>query len=302
MSSLDNTGDTSTTTMLPDRHTRCLFCHHRSHDLEANVAHMFRAHGFQIPYQDRLLVDIETLLEYLDTTINEYAQCIHCFTQRSTGEAARQHMLGKAHCVIDLERVESEYLDFYDFGSAEGSEDEDGSEAAGSGDEAGASSVRLEDGSVRLQSGKIVSHRKATHPRSTHHRGHDRGATSISSSLEETAPSSPEQDGQSSPRPPNPTQLTHSRTTAPSTPPPPSRHDLALAHMRSSDRTALAHLPAAQQRALLATQRKQANEGVRAQQAMQASVEGKGNKTLMKYFKPRVPKRKNGLHRASLKA
>ncbi len=56
-------------------------------------------------------------------------------------EAVQQHMLGKGHCRFDIEDDESEYRDFYDFGSAAEAE-EDGDEDRHSGIEALVVSVK----------------------------------------------------------------------------------------------------------------------------------------------------------------
>ena len=313
MSSLDTTITTTITTTnfpshpsspshRPDPSTTCLFCHHPSPSLEANLTHMFRAHGFLIPHLDRLLVDLETFLAYLQSIIEDDAQCIHCFTQRASGEAVRQHMLGKpGHCGIEVGEGD-ELGEFY--GSEEDEEGEEGEDQDGDSDSSlqsdgkGVESfVRLDDGSVRLASGRIVSNRNATRSRPGHRYQRQTTPPSTKSNLEDGPTSTPSPS--SSPQRLTATSLSH---PLPNQTPLQSRHELALSHMRHSDRTALTHLPQAQQRALLATQRQQASSADRAQQAMKASVGQKGNKTLMKYFKPKVPKRKNGLHRESLKA
>ncbi len=54
------------------------------------------------------------------------------------------------------------------------------------------------------------------------------------------------------------------------------------------------HLPASEQRALLAVQKKQIDKARRAEWAMRGRVEGMGNKTLMKNFVNDVPGRLNG--------
>jgi len=49
-----------------------------------------------------------------------------------------------------------------------------------------------------------------------------------------------------------------------------------------------------QQRALLATQKKQVEKAKKAERRYQSRVEGMGNKSLMKHFVPDTPGRLNG--------
>jgi pre-60S factor REI1 len=104
---------------------------------------MAATHGFTVPFQDCLAVDLETVVSYLHFVIINYQECICCGTQRSTVEGVQQHMVAKGHCRFD---ISPDTEDFYQVPRAK--------------------SVAVEqmqlDGSteVRLPSGKIVSHRK----------------------------------------------------------------------------------------------------------------------------------------------
>lgn len=218
-------------------------------------------------------------------------------------------MLGKeGHCRIDLDG-EGEFREFYDFRTEEG-EDGEGEE-----EDDVANFVRLEDGSVRLRSGRIVSNRKVIPSRPTLRRPLQDGdrsaaATTASNPSSDSPSAEPSTHGtvSSTPTPPtSPSPPTTSQDLAyrpsPSSPPlPPSSHELALSHLRQSDQTALSHLPTSQQRAILATQRQQVSAATRIQQTSDAKLAGKANKTAMKYFLPRVPKRKLGQHHMSLRA
>ena len=113
--------------------SKCLFCNQDNSDIASNVGHMRRAHGFVIPEEDRLVVEIETLIAYFHLVIFGYCECLYCGSQRHTGEGAQQHMIGKGHCKFDLYNEDSEFRDFYDFGSYDegddvevGSDSEDG--------------------------------------------------------------------------------------------------------------------------------------------------------------------------------
>jgi pre-60S factor REI1 len=70
--------------------------------------------------------------------------------------------------------------------------------------------------------------------------------------------------------------------------------DKQLGTLRTSDRLALAHLPASEQRAILATQHSQLQKARRQERDMQARLQRKNNQTLMKHFVPDVPGPKLG--------
>lgn len=67
-----------------------------------------------------------------------------------------------------------------------------------------------------------------------------------------------------------------------------------LERLGEQDRRSLIHLPTSQQRAVLATQKKQVDKSRRVERAVLARVQGKGNKALMKHFVPDTPGRSNG--------
>lgn len=264
--------------------TICLFCLRVFDGLDANVAHMYKAHGFTIPRQERLQVDLEDLIMDLEAMINEDNQCICCFTQRRDGEAIRQHMLDKGHCVLDVENFESEFAEFYSSDEAcemndESSDDEKAGEDSGF--------LRLDDNTARLPSGRIVASSAVPAHRKTRARPVQVSITtppaapSASSALDEAR-----QELATSAR-------EAKRTAALST---------ALTNMRASDRAALAHLTPTQQRAQLAVQQQHLGAADRAQREMNALVAQKSNRTKMKFFLPQIPKRKLGQHHMSLRA
>jgi pre-60S factor REI1 len=138
--------------------TRCLFCHAKNSDFGSNISHMLKTHGFLVPEQDRLQVDLETLIAYLDLFISGYSQCLYCGTQRSSDEAARQHMMANGHCKFDITSQGSEFRDFYEFESDDAVEDE--AQSSSSAVKAAAPPfVQVDETSIRLPSGKILSNR-----------------------------------------------------------------------------------------------------------------------------------------------
>lgn len=161
-------------------------------------------------------------------------------------------MLGKGHCNIDISATDSEFRDFYD--------------VADELDER----VQVDESSLRLSSGKLVSKRSAVP--AVRLRGE---ATTADASQSETLPATSSQ------------ALTKLEA-----------RDLALMNrlerLSEQDRRSLIHLPSSQQRAVLATQKKQVDRSRRVERAMLARVQGKGNKALMKHFVPDTPGRSNG--------
>jgi pre-60S factor REI1 len=132
--------DVSETEFIPGQ---CLFCAHASATLADNMTHMAAAHGFSVPCQDCLAVDLETVVEYLHFLISDCHECICCGTQRSTVEGVQQHMAAKGHSRFD---ISPDTEDLYEMPQTENS------------------AIDKMQGdvsdTVRLPSGKMVSHRK----------------------------------------------------------------------------------------------------------------------------------------------
>ncbi|KAL3290880.1 pre-60s factor [Colletotrichum asianum] len=100
--------------------TQCLFCNYNSENLEENLDHMRKRHGMIVPYLESLIVDLEALVKYLHLVIYEYTECLYCGSIRNTPQAAQQHMTGKGHCKIDVQKENFEFRDFYAFESNAG--------------------------------------------------------------------------------------------------------------------------------------------------------------------------------------
>lgn len=266
---------------------------------------MSRSHSLFIPTAIdngslALAVDLETLVRYMHLVIHTYHECLLCHTQRQSARAVQQHMTGKGHCRIDLEDGGSEFRDFYESpkgaegegGSSgaemSGSEDDDAEQASMPGD---AAPLRLREGSLLLSSGKLLSHRSAPAPK--HHRPLTetqkptrRGLLAAASS-EPESPAKPNNDetGLSEPTPDTPTAdtgraltrierraETNNRSTL----------SIAMARMSLSDRAALAHLPAAEQRGVVLRQFKQQDRARHESRRFWSKVELRGNKTAKK--------------------
>ncbi|KID89493.1 hypothetical protein MGU_03540 [Metarhizium guizhouense ARSEF 977] len=81
---------------------QCLFCAQESAALGDNMAHMAAAHGFSVPFRDRLAVGLETVVRHLHFVIYHHRECICCGARRSTASGAQHHMLAKGHCRFDV--------------------------------------------------------------------------------------------------------------------------------------------------------------------------------------------------------
>lgn len=102
--------------------TTCLFCAIKVDDLESNIEHMRKSHGFFLPEQD-YLIDLNGLMGYLADKISVGNICLYCNGRgRAFNElnAVRKHMLDKSHCKIayDDEEDRLELSDFYNFESS----------------------------------------------------------------------------------------------------------------------------------------------------------------------------------------
>ncbi|KAI1396440.1 c2h2 finger domain-containing protein [Hypoxylon fuscum] len=295
--------------------SQCLFCNQIQVDLNANVEHMAKAHGLFIPEQDRLTVDLDTFVSYLQLVIFGYFECLSCGVQKRSREAAQSHMIDKGHCRFDIMAQDSEFRDFYDFGKdqedSHGEEQEIGKEVGG-GEEEGEAFSAGQDGigqtkagrpshggslnyvdqsHVRLASGKVVGSRShgtgPTHQTERHRALHHPTSTSRPSLLVDSAGADADAGSSKALAAPESTAVARDNKR---------RVAVAnqLSHLCADDRRSLMHLPAHQQLSILSTQKKQTSKGRRSEMWLRGRLESKGNKTLMKHFVSDVPGRQNG--------
>ena len=264
---------------------QCVFCNHMNSSFDDNLIHMLKMHGLFITDKDRLVVDVETLIAYFHLIIFGYFQCLYCSTIRSSTEAVQQHMMRKAHCKFDISSEDFGFHEFYHFDSSHETDEEEDAEIPSK--RSTFSLVQLDDdASCVLPSGKVLSHRSSRQHRPRQHNNHPNVGPSspqpdhISSTFSPTTP-----DRTPSHSPPGALRKVEKRNAALKT---------QLQHLRGNDLRSLMHMPTSQQRALLATQKKQMDKARKAERMMQSRVEGRGNKTLMKHFVCDVPGRKNG--------
>lgn len=261
----------------------CLFCPSQFSSFNLTLSHMTSTHNLTIPEEDRLVVDVETLLTYCHVVIHGYLECPMCGTQRQTLKPLQAHMRDKYHCSFSISDPNSDFRAFY--------EDEHGEEGEREITRGKAGTEELEEvenGQVRLSSGRVVGSKMYRAPRTV------KETKEMEVEMLQDSPNPPSSSSQL------PTSSTSSTTSAPQTTAL-SRAErrgavasTQLSRLSRADQLQLAHLPAAQQRAVLSTQKKQVAKERRAQQWMDGRLRGKGNKFLQANYRADGPGRANG--------
>ncbi|WQF87020.1 hypothetical protein CDEST_12034 [Colletotrichum destructivum] len=284
--------DSPNVAMQPFTPGQCLFCPKPSPSFADSVIHMQKSHGLFIPHQQHLVVDLETLFKYLHLVIFGYRECIHCGTERTTVQAVQQHMTGKGHCRFDISERDSEFSEFYDFSEPE---DEARSDAESDSDDLGPEEtapspgrkpVMADEDSIRLPSGKIISRQSTAQagPSFTQLRRRNRNAAL---QLEHSVAEAAEEEGSGREGPNSDTPDTRLLSRR-------ERRERAtmtyqMANMSANDRDSLMHLPAAEQRSLLAAQHRNAEKVQKEEKRRQSKVDRKGNKNLYAYWHTETP-------------
>ncbi|KAK8100448.1 TRI15 [Apiospora kogelbergensis] len=276
---------------------QCLFCPNSLPCFSDSVTHMQKSHGLFVPYQDNLIVDLETLFKYLHLVVFEYRECIQCGTTRATVQAVQQHMTGKGHCRFDVSQ-ESEFAEFYDFSESEDEDDTGDDEKEASHEETGATTgspqpkqLPVDEDTVRLPSGKIISRQSSSAQSGSPFTQQFRRRTrKTSPSLLEYSSVDPKDKGEGDASgkeeegDKNNTQTLTKRE---------KRERAAVTHrlasMSASDRNTLVHMPASQQRAILATQLRHQEKVQKEEKRRQTRVDRKGNKNLYAYWHTETP-------------
>ncbi|KAI0006841.1 C2H2 type zinc-finger-domain-containing protein [Xylariaceae sp. FL0662B] len=280
--------------MQPFTPGQCLFCPHPSPSFTDSVIHMQKSHGLFVPYQQHLVVDLETLFKYLHLIIFGYRQCIQCGTERVTVQAVQQHMTSKGHCKFDISKPDSEYAEFYDFSAPEddaqsdmeGDDDSDERNRAETATSSSRKTLLADEESIRLPSGKIISRHSSAHegPSSTQLR---RRTQTLSSQPEQSLVE-PGDGAGSSKEELDPdirdTRLLSKREKRERT-----TMTYQLANMSANDRNSLMHLPTSQQRSILATQHRHAEKVQKEERRRRSKIDRKGNKNLYAYWATETP-------------
>lgn len=257
---------------------QCLFCTHINTHLEDNLDHMNKKHGFSIQDKTHLAVDLHTLVGYFHLVVFGYSECLYCGSQRRNPEAAQQHMIGKGHCKIDLSDEDSEFRDFYDFGNSDDNAEKEGGEGSNRvmSRKPPVPFVGPDDKTIRLASGKMLSHRSNGKPR-LHRRKLPHAAPASANehviengSLAGTNPTSDSTGIQASA-----SALTRSAKRE-------VVFEKQLSNLRAEDRRSLMHLPAPQQRVLLAKAKAQVERARKEENEMQLKIQLQANKSIKK--------------------
>lgn len=292
--SLKESIDSRGADMLPYTPEQCLFCPKHSPSFADSVIHMHRSHGLFVPHQQHLVVDLETLFRYLHLVIYGYRECIQCGTERATVQAVQQHMTGKGHCNFDISD-DSEFAEFYNFSEpdddaesdVEGGSDEEGEEEAAQ--RSNPRPLLADADSIRLPSGKIISRQSSPQagPLLTHLRRRTRTVASrLKLSMAEPEDEE-EEDGFSKEE--HDSAIRDTRLVSRREKREMATLAVQLANMSANDRSALMHLPTSEQRAILATQHRQAEKVQKEESRRRTKIDRKGNKNLYAYWHTETP-------------
>ncbi|ETN42616.1 uncharacterized protein HMPREF1541_01773 [Cyphellophora europaea CBS 101466] len=223
-------------------------------DLHQNLAHMSKSHGLYVDLTN-LLVDVGTLLSYFHTVIAGCHECLYCGTQRSTLQAVQQHMMAKGHCKYDT--ADEVVRDFYD----------------------SPPSTAMEELRTRFSDDpQLIPHarsRKARPPKHSARQDTNTTAALVSQVDQRPRPSSQHDTELRSDANEQPSRSLSELSTRALK----QEHTLnhQLTQLRASDRRSLAHLPASQKRAILATHHQQMEKARRTEQAQRGNLESAGN-------------------------
>lgn len=234
--------------------TQCLFCNQVNTDLNQNIVHMSKVHGLHIDLTD-LLVDVASLLSYMHLLIFDCHECIYCGTQRHTRQAVQQHMMAKSHCKYELADGRSELQHFFEQESSESDEE------------------HRNRFSSRSDDHQLLSKVRSRKARRVNHGGDSSAGPAVP--IPEVLQSRPraKTNSDSDDTGPQPSNALSTRVLKQE-----QTLNNQLSRLRTGDRQSLAHLPASQQRSLLATRHKQMEQGRRSEQSYHSHLESAGNK------------------------
>jgi pre-60S factor REI1 len=271
---------------------QCLFCPIASSTLDESMVHMQKSHGLFVPQQEHLTVDLETFFRYLHLVIFNYRECIHCGTSRSTVQAVQQHMMGKGHCKFDISE-DSEFADFYDFGSSQPELSDDSASGDDDGDEENDNDdsrtkldrkpLQVDQDSMRLPSGRLISKKTSAQVEPSLSQVRRRLRTTAPQLEYVPAGSDDELDTSNEASTPDTQVLTRREKRQKAT----AAHQLA--NMSAGDRNALMHLSSSEQRSLITTNQRFTEKVQKEESRRQRRLDRKGNKNLYAYWNTETP-------------
>jgi pre-60S factor REI1 len=118
----------------------CLFCSYYDFEsLPECLDHMIKMHGLFLP-EPNYITDMEGLIRYLNTKVNEEHQCLYCGRLKWSEDGIKTHMRDMSHCKIayETEDAQLEIGQFYDFRSTYSDDDWDSEEDEDMSDEGAA--------------------------------------------------------------------------------------------------------------------------------------------------------------------
>lgn len=188
--------------------------------------------------------------------------------------------MGKGHCKIDIMDKESEFRDFYDLDtSPEAKDSDDDSETLTKGDKRPL--IRPDDQTVRLGSGRILTHRSHAKAHPVHRKFRDiRNELPGATSSEQGATSAKEGPASTS----TSHDLNHLKT--PGALARSAKREAVfekqLASLRAEDRRSLAHLTLPEQRVVLAKAKAQVERARKEENEMKLKIQLKANRAIKK--------------------
>ncbi|KAK0667559.1 C2H2 type zinc-finger-domain-containing protein [Cercophora samala] len=292
--------DLSHSTIPPFTPGQCLFCPHPSPLFLDSIEHMQRSHGLFIPDRQTFTSEnLESLFEHLHLIVFGYQECIKCGTTRASVQAIQQHMTGKpGHCTFDISDPDSEFAELYrQIFEKAATEDQEDNEQETPNVWNKPRTVQVDEDSLRLPSGRIISKKSSATPpapsatNSSRLRHHRTRMSAAATEIEYTLQEEPINDVEEPAQPSN-------SETAPGTQVVLSKRErkraraiesYQLTRMGANDRTSLMHLPVSQQRALLATQQRHQEKMQTEERRQRAKIDRKGNKNLYAYWNTETP-------------
>lgn len=196
-------------------------------------------------------------------------------------------MTGKGHCKFDISGSDSEFSEFYDFSELQEGADSD---VEANGEERNQQSSRkpllADESSIRLPSGRVILRKSSVQAELSFSQLHRRNRT-LTSRLEESSIEPDDEAGSSKDKlksDKDDTRLISKREKREK-----AMVTYKLANMSANDRKGLIHLPAAQQRSILATQHRHMEKLQKEERRNQSHIERKGNKNLYAYWATETP-------------
>jgi hypothetical protein len=97
-----------------DDNTICLFCNLKNETIGDNVAHMIKAHKFEVPFAEHVK-NVNGMMKVIIKKIFEYLSCLSCDLQGFKNyKSLQNHMLDTQHTYINAEDLEEFLYKYYD--------------------------------------------------------------------------------------------------------------------------------------------------------------------------------------------